>query len=53
MWYIYTIKYYSAIKKLKIAICSNMDRNRDYQNKSERQISYDIIYMQNPKKGYK
>ena len=22
-------------------------------SKSERQISYDIIYMQNPKKGYK
>ena len=32
MWYIYMIEYYSAIKK-KTAICSNMDRNRDYQNK--------------------
>ena len=30
MWYIYTVEYYSAIKKLSNAICSNMDAARDY-----------------------
>ena len=31
MWYIYTIEYYSSIKKeLKNSICSNMDGPRDY-----------------------
>ena len=40
------------------AICSNMDGSRDFHtewNKSdtERQISYDIPYMWNLKKGYK
>ena len=25
MWYIYTMQYYSAIKKRNFAICSNMD----------------------------
>ena len=30
MWYIYTIEYYSAIKKdQNNAFCSNMDRTRD------------------------
>ena len=30
MWYMYTVEYYSAIKKIKInAICSNMDGTRD------------------------
>ncbi|MFJ1141269.1 hypothetical protein ACIKK6_11445, partial [Bacillus thuringiensis] len=28
-WYIYTMEYYSAIKKNKNAICSNMDGTRD------------------------
>ena len=54
MWYIYTMEYYSAIRKneimtfaatwtdLGIIILSKSDR--------ERQISYDIIYMQNLKK---
>ena len=49
MWYIYTMEYYSAIKKneiipfaakwmdLEIIILSKSDR--------ERQISYDIAYM--------
>ena len=57
MWYIYTMEYYSAIRKneimtfaatwtdLGIIILSKSDR--------ERQISYDIIYMQNLKKWYK
>ena len=55
MWYIYTIEYYSAIKKeWNNAICSNMDRPGDYHAKwskseRERQISYDITYMWNLK----
>ena len=55
--YIYTMKYYSAIKKeWNVAICSNMDRPRDCHTKwsksdRERQISCDITYMWNLKKG--
>ena len=48
MWYIYTIEYYSAIKKWNIAICSNMDGPKDYRTKSEKDI-YDITYMWNLK----
>ena len=36
MWYIYTMEYYSAIKKNKMhehAICSNMDEPKDYHTK--------------------
>ena len=52
MWYIYTIEYYSAIKKQQNnAICSNMDGTRDSHNKlnksqRERQIPYDITYLE-------
>ena len=52
MWYIYTVEYYSAIKnEWNNAICSNMDRPRDYHAKwsksdRERQI-YDITCMWN------
>ena len=59
MWYIYTMEYYSAIKKeWNNAICSNMDGPRDYHtkwNKSERerQNLYDITSMWNLKKWYK
>ena len=48
MVHIYTMEYYSAIKKeWSNAICSNMDGPRDYYikwNKSDRgrQISYDV-----------
>ena len=55
MWYIYTMEYYSAIKKeWNNAICSNMDATRDYHTKwskseRERQIPYDISYMWNLK----
>ena len=47
----YTMEYYSAIKKERNAICSNMDATRDYHTKSERerQIPYDITYMWNLK----
>ena len=59
MWYIYTMKYYSVIKKeWNNAICSNLDGPRDYHTKwsksdRERQISYDIIYMWTLKKWCK
>ena len=33
MWYIYTVEYYSAIKKENNAICSNMDGTRDSHTK--------------------
>ena len=54
MWYIYTMKYYSVIKKWNNAICSNMDGPRDYHTKwskseRERQRPYDITYMWNLK----
>ena len=59
MWYIYTMAYYSAIKRneimpfaatwmdLEIVILSEVKSDR------ERQIPYDIAYMWNLKKGYK
>ena len=33
MWHIYTMKYYSAIKRQTNAICSNMGRSRDSYTK--------------------
>ena len=56
MWHIYTVEYYSAIKKeWNNVICSNMDGPRDYHTKwsqsdRERQLSYDTTYMWNLKK---
>ena len=55
--YTYIMEYYSAIRKEQNnAICSNMDGPRDYHTKRseserERQIPYDITYMQNLKYG--
>ena len=55
LWYIYTMEYYSAMKKEgNPAICNNMDGLRGYYakwNKSdkERQILYDFTYMWNLK----
>ena len=55
MWYIYTMEYYSAIKKeWNNAICSYMDGPRDSHTKwskseRERQMPYDITYMWNLK----
>ena len=50
MWYIYTMEYYSAIKRTKNAICSNKDGTRDShpegsKSERERQIPYDTTYM--------
>ena len=53
--YIYTMEYYSAIKKeWTNAICSNMDGPRDYHTKwiesgREREIPYDTTDMWNLK----
>ena len=33
MWYIYTMEYYSAIKKQNNAVCGNMDGSRYYHTK--------------------
>ena len=57
MWYIYTMDYYSAIKKeWNNAICSNVDGPRGYHTKwskseREREVSYDITYLWNLKKN--
>ena len=50
MWYMYTMEYYSAIKKEQNAISSNMDGTRHSHpkgNKSdrERQIPYDMTHI--------
>ena len=49
MWYIYTMEYYSAIKKeWNNAICSNMDGPTDYhtkQSKSEREDEYHMVSL--------
>ena len=55
--YVYTIECCSAIKKeWNNAVCSNMDGHGGYHKWSksarERQISYDINYMQNLKKNW-
>ena len=53
MWYMYTMEYYSAIKKNKIMpfTATWMDLEIVILSKSdtERQISYDITYMWNLK----
>ena len=59
MWYIYTMEYYSAIKKEQNSvICGNMDESRDCHtewSKSERgkQISHINTYMWNLEKWYR
>ena len=52
MWHIYTMEYYSAIKRKKQCYLHHMDGPRDDQTKwsqsdRERQISYDITYTWN------
>ena len=58
MLHIYNGISLSHKKERNSAICSNMDRPRDChiewsKSDKERQMSYDIIYMGNLKKGYK
>ena len=58
MWCIYTVEYYLVIKEQNNAIFSNMDGPKDCHTEwsklhTERQISYEITYMWNLKKGYK
>ena len=36
MWYMYTMEYYSGIKRMKKAISSNMDGPRDYHTEGSR-----------------
>ena len=57
MWYIYTIRCYSAIKKKRTnnVICSNMDRPRGCHTElsqldTKREV-YDIVYIWNCKKS--
>ena len=51
MWYVYTMEYYSVIKKKQNNdICSNMDGPRDYHMKCsnserERQLPCNITFM--------
>ena len=50
MWYIYTMEYYSAMKRKTSAIHSKMDATTDFHTKwskseRERQILYDITYI--------
>ena len=56
MWHIYNGILLTHKKEWNNAICSNMDGPRDYHTKwnkpdRERQISCDIAYMWNLKKG--
>ena len=58
MWYMYTMKYYSAKKEWNTAISSNMDGLRDYHTKWRRsdrgrQVLCDITYMWNLRRRYK
>ena len=49
LWYIYRMEYYSVIKRMDNAICSNMNGPRDFHTKSnrERQISQATTHVQN------
>ena len=56
MWYIYTMEYYSAIKKNKLMPFATTWMDLEIiilSEVSQRQISCDITYMWNLKKGYK
>ena len=33
MWYVYTMKYYSALKREDIVICNNMDESEGHYTK--------------------
>ena len=55
MWYTYTMEYYSAIKtnELMPFVATRMDleiiKLSKVESETERQISYDVIYMWNLK----
>ena len=56
MWYIYTMEYYSVIKKWNNAICNNKDGPRDFhtewsKSERERKILYGIPCMWNLKRN--
>ena len=55
MQYIYTMEYYSAIKKNEIMplAATWMDLKIILSEVRKRQISYDVTYMWNPKRKYK
>ena len=55
MWYIYTMKYYSAIKKNEIMplAATWMGLKIILSEVQERQISHDVTYMWNPERKYK
>ena len=52
MWYIYTMDYYSTIKKNEIlpfaATCMDLETTKLMKSVRQRQISYDITYTWNP-----
>ena len=55
MWYIYTMEYYSALKKNEITpfAVTQMDQGIVILSEvRQRQISDDVTYMWNIKKGY-
>ena len=47
MWYMYTMEYYSAIKKKNQnhANCSNMDGPRDYHTKRSKSDKYNMVSL--------
>ena len=51
MWYMYTVEYYSAIKKEWNAICSNMDgpKNHHTEWSQRRTIKWHPLYMESKK----
>ena len=38
MWNVYTMEYYSVVKRKKECICSNMDKPKGYHTETEKEI---------------
>ena len=55
MWYVYTMEYYSAMKRNKTVICRDVDGPRDsiQSEVRKRKISYINIYMWNLEKWHR